>query len=107
MSMREASIATIHSLVDGKGPALVVFWASWCEHCAAFKPVMAQVAKELGRKVRVVRCGVEDRDKGKFASHCGVDSLPAVLLVVGDRRILRCGADTAAGVLRWVRKETG
>lgn len=105
--MREATVASLEKIVDGKGPALVVFWASWCEHCAKFKPVMEQVGKDLGRKVRVVRCQVEDRAKGKFATECGVDSLPAILLVAGERRILRCGADTAAGVLKWVRKEIG
>lgn len=105
--MREATVASLEKIMDGKGPALVVFWASWCEHCTHFKPVMAQVSAELGRKVRVVRCQVEDRAKGRFATNCGVDSLPAVLLVAGERRILRCGADTAASVLRWVRKEIG
>ncbi|MDZ7778939.1 MAG: TlpA disulfide reductase family protein [Gemmatimonadota bacterium] len=44
-------------LVDGQ-PALIEFWASWCEQCEALQPEIDRVQSMYGDEVRVVAVAV-------------------------------------------------
>jgi thiol-disulfide isomerase/thioredoxin len=39
-------------------PALIEFWATWCENCAALQPQMDQIQKTYGDRMRVVGVAV-------------------------------------------------
>jgi thiol-disulfide isomerase/thioredoxin len=62
-------------LADLRGrPAVVNFWASWCEFCAAEMPAFERVHRRLGQRVAFV--GVDQRDQRgpalALARHAGV-----------------------------------
>ena len=40
-------------------PVLVDFWATWCGPCRMYGPVVDQVAKEYGGRLKVVRVDVD------------------------------------------------
>lgn len=44
-------------LIDGQ-PALIEFWASWCEQCEALQPQIDQVQSMYGDELRVVAVAV-------------------------------------------------
>lgn len=48
------------SLLDliGGGPALIEFWASWCENCEALEPQLAEIHERFGDKMAVVAVAV-------------------------------------------------
>ena len=48
------------SLLDivGGGPALLEFWASWCEQCEALQPQIDEVQARFGDQVKVVAVAV-------------------------------------------------
>ena len=48
------------SLLDivGGGPALLEFWASWCEQCEALQPRIDEVQARFGDQVKVVAVAV-------------------------------------------------
>ena len=48
------------SLLDviGSGPALVEFWASWCEQCELLQPQIDQIQERFAEQVKVVAVAV-------------------------------------------------
>jgi len=44
-------------LVDGR-PALIEFWATWCEQCEALQPQIDRVQAEYGDRVQVIAVAV-------------------------------------------------
>lgn len=55
-------------------PLLVNFWATWCGPCKEEMPDLQRLAAgELGKKVRVVGIGIDDKDKmHSFATDIGI-----------------------------------
>ncbi len=49
-----------HSLLDliGGGPAILNFWASWCENCEALEPQMQEIHSRFGDRIAVVAVAV-------------------------------------------------
>ena len=71
--------ATFDGEVLGSGvPVIVDFWAPWCRPCRAIEPVLEEIARGAGERVRLVRMNV-DENVG-VPSRYGVLSLPTVIL---------------------------
>jgi thiol-disulfide isomerase/thioredoxin len=47
----------LHELVRGK-PAVIEFWATWCEQCEALQPEIDRVQARFGDRVQVVAVAV-------------------------------------------------
>jgi len=60
------------------GLVLADFWAPWCGPCKMIAPVLEDLDKELGEKVKIVKLDVDENQEtaGKF----GVMSIPTLLL---------------------------
>jgi len=42
-------------VINSNKPVLVDFYATWCGPCQALSPVIGEVKKELGTKMRVIK----------------------------------------------------
>jgi len=68
-------------------PVLVDFWATWCGPCRAIAPVVEDIAREYGGKLKV---GKVDTDSNqKYASLLGITSIPAVFIFKGGEVVER------------------
>jgi thioredoxin 1 len=65
-------------VVKSNVPVLVDFWAPWCGPCRMVGPVLEQLAKEYGDKVKVVKINVDE--ERQVASSMGVRSIPTIAL---------------------------
>ena len=64
---------------EGKRPAIVVFYATWCGPCKALHPVLEELSKEYSGKVDIYQIDV-DQEK-ELAAAFGIRSIPTLLLI--------------------------
>ncbi|HEY8342490.1 MAG TPA: thioredoxin [Calditerricola sp.] len=77
MAIVNATDQTFQSEV-ASGTVLVDFWAPWCGPCRMIAPVLEELDKEIGDKVKIVKVNV-DENPGT-ANQYGVMSIPTLIL---------------------------
>jgi thioredoxin 1 len=49
----------IDEVLQAETPVLVDFWAEWCGPCLRVAPVLEEIAKEMGDKVKIVKLDID------------------------------------------------
>ena len=57
---------------------LVDFFATWCQPCKMMHPILEQVKKVLGDRIRIIKVDVDKY--GVTASQYGIQSVPTLML---------------------------
>ncbi len=65
-------------VIAGNTPVLVDFYATWCQPCRAMHPVLEEVKKTLGDKIRIIKIDI-DRYQA-VAEEYHIQSVPTLLL---------------------------
>lgn len=71
-------------------PVLLDFWATWCGPCRMLSPVIAEIAKEYGDRIKVGKVNVDEEEELAAAFH--VESIPMVVLMKDGKVV-----DTSVG----------
>jgi thioredoxin 1 len=77
-------------------PVLVDFWAPWCSPCRTIGPVVKEVAKEYGGRIKVGEMNVAENLQG--SSTFGIRSLPTLILFKDGKAVKK-----VAGALPEIR----
>lgn len=65
-------------VIAGNTPVLVDFYATWCQPCRAMHPVLEEVKKTLGDKIRIIKIDIDRYQV--VAEEYRIQSVPTLLL---------------------------
>jgi len=74
-------------LIKSTPLVLVDFSATWCGPCQQLAPILDQVAKKVGSKVRILKIDV-DKNQG-IASKMNVRGVPTMILYQNGKQVWR------------------
>lgn len=74
-------------VLESKGLVVVDFWATWCNPCQMFAPIVDQVAEQLEGQVVVGK--VETSENPDLAIQYGVESIPTVIFFKDGQEVDR------------------
>jgi thioredoxin len=64
---------------EGNLPAIVDFYADWCQPCKMIAPVLEELAGEYAGQIMVYKVNTEDEQE--LSSVFGIQSIPTILFI--------------------------
>lgn len=64
---------------EGDVPAIIDFWAEWCQPCRIIGPILDELQKEYGDKIQIYK--VDTEAQPRLAAMFGIRNIPTLLFV--------------------------
>jgi len=64
-------------------PVLVDFWAEWCGPCRAISPILTEIARDHGDKLKIVKVNIDEETA--IALKYGITSIPRLDVFVNGQ----------------------
>lgn len=74
-------------LINAETPVLVDFFATWCGPCQTLTPMVEEVAKEMGDKVKVIKVDIDKNQKAALAYN--IRGVPTLILFKSGNMVWR------------------
>jgi len=64
---------------EGELPAIIDFFAGWCQPCKVIAPILEEVQEEYKDKINIYKIDTEDQQE--LAGMFGIKSIPSILFI--------------------------
>jgi thioredoxin len=75
----------VSDVLQSDKPVLVDFWAEWCAPCKKVDPLLAEIANEMGDRVRIVKVNIDENPETTRAYR--VMSVPTLTIFKGGEAV--------------------
>ncbi len=96
-------MSKFNELINSSTPLVVDFAAEWCQPCKMMPPILKQVKRELGDKVRIIKIDVDKNQAvaGKFM----IQNVPTLMIFKNGQTVFRqAGVMQAPHIIQEVNK---
>jgi len=72
-------------VLESDVPVLVDYWAEWCGPCRAIAPILEEISKDYGDRLRIAKMDVDANREvpGKY----GIRAIPTLMLFKGGHMV--------------------
>jgi thioredoxin 1 len=71
-------MSKFNDIINDNRPVLVDFYADWCQPCKMVSPILSEVKKSMGEKVRIIKIDVDKNPS--IASKYNIRGVPTLML---------------------------
>ncbi len=75
----------VDEVLMSETPVLVDFWAEWCGPCLRVAPVLEEIAREMGGKIKIVKVDIDSNPN--TARDYRVMSVPTLTIFKGGEAV--------------------
>lgn len=76
-------------LVKGSVPVLVDYFATWCGPCKAMHPILEDLKKQMGDKVKILKIDIDVSANAQNVSAHQIQSVPTLMLFKDGKMVWR------------------
>lgn len=93
-----------NEIKNSEVPVLVDFFAEWCSPCRQLSPVLDEVSKEMGDKLKVVKMNIDDSPE--TPTSFGVRGIPTLIMFKNGQAVAtHSGAMTKSKLTEWINAQ--
>ncbi len=74
-------------IINSDTPVLVDFYADWCGPCKLQTPILKEVSRDLGEKIRIIKIDVDNNQS--IAQRYQIKSIPTMILFKNGQPVWR------------------
>lgn len=90
---------------NAQTPVLVDFYAEWCGPCRQLGPVLEEISKEMGDKVKILKMNIDDSPD--TPTNFGVRGVPTMMMFKnGEVVATKVGTMTKSKLTEWINAQT-
>ena len=71
-------MSKFNDIINESRPVLVDFYADWCQPCKMVAPILSEVKKSMGEKVRIIKIDVDKNPA--IAAKYNIRGVPTLML---------------------------
>jgi len=108
MEAYEKIRAGFDEATGGETPVLVDFFATWCGPCKMMAPVLEELKRRYGERLRIIKLDIENRSNIQAVQRYGVRSVPTLMLFRRGELLWReSGARSTDDMVRILERHIG